>query len=414
VRTEALLYVTREMRVDPLRQLEELGEVEDFSIRAGMAAFLASPGPSQNLEAARVLLVAMAGWEGKDGVKDRLQAARVLALVPGVFTDLLVLLIADAEPTVARQAIGAVSVVARDEVVAALLAALARSDLVDYAAAKLARYGNAVVPELARQLEDPRTRMEVKRELPQVLVRIGTPTAEQVLIEGFLQTDVMLRHRIIASLNKLHDAHPDVSLDDQLVELVLAAEIAGHYRSYQVLGPLRHQLKDDDPVLQALRQSMDLELERIFRLMALLVTGPALHDAYVGVRAKSTNVRANALEYLENVLKPDLRRLLLPLLDTQVTIEERIAMADQLVGAPLETLEQSIATLLASEDPWLRSCAVYAVGALHLRVLEPDLQRFAGAADPALREGVQVALQRLSDQPDSPQPSLPGGMVGVG
>ena len=44
VRTEALLYVTREMRVDPIRQLEELGEFEDFSIRAGMAAFLASPG----------------------------------------------------------------------------------------------------------------------------------------------------------------------------------------------------------------------------------------------------------------------------------------------------------------------------------------------------------------------------------
>ncbi len=43
VRTEALLYVTREMRVDPVRQLEELGDVEDFSIRAGMAAFLALP-----------------------------------------------------------------------------------------------------------------------------------------------------------------------------------------------------------------------------------------------------------------------------------------------------------------------------------------------------------------------------------
>ena len=67
VRTEALLYVTREMRVDPLRQLEELGDVEDFSIRAGMAAFLASPGPSQNLDAARVLLETMAHSEREEG-----------------------------------------------------------------------------------------------------------------------------------------------------------------------------------------------------------------------------------------------------------------------------------------------------------------------------------------------------------
>src|SRR6185369_990467 len=105
VRTEALLYVTREMRVDPIRQLEELGDVEDFSIRAGMAAFLASPGPSQNLDAARLLLSAMANSDGQDGVRDRLQAARVLSLVPGLFTDLLVQLIADRESSVARQAI---------------------------------------------------------------------------------------------------------------------------------------------------------------------------------------------------------------------------------------------------------------------------------------------------------------------
>src|SRR4051794_1046356 len=76
VRTEALLYVTREMRVDPVRQLEELGDVEDFSIRAGMAAFLASPGPSQNLEAARLLLETMARAGGEGGIPHPLHAGR--------------------------------------------------------------------------------------------------------------------------------------------------------------------------------------------------------------------------------------------------------------------------------------------------------------------------------------------------
>ena len=69
VRTEALLYVTREMRVDPIEQLKELGRRRGFSIRSGMAAFLASPGPSQNLDAARLLLSAMAQSEGDDGIR---------------------------------------------------------------------------------------------------------------------------------------------------------------------------------------------------------------------------------------------------------------------------------------------------------------------------------------------------------
>lgn len=416
VRTEALLYVTREMRVDPVRQLEELGDFEDFSIRAGMAAFLASPGPSQNLDAARLLLEAMArSDDGEEDVRDRLQAARVLSLVPGVFNDLLVALIADPDESVARQAIRATSVVMRDEVVAALLTALARPELAGDAADRLARYGNALVPRLAERLYDEGTPVAVRREIPQVLVRIATPIALEVLIDGLLQSDVTLRQRVIASLNKLHDLHPEVHIDEQLLELVLAAEIAGHYRSYQVLGPLREHLKDDDPGLEGFRRSMDHELERIFRLMTLLVPGPGVHDAYVGVRSSNPSVRENALEYLDNVLRPDLRRLILPLIDTHVTIEERIRLANGLVGAPLETAEQAITTLLASEDPWLRSCGAYAVGALRLHSLEPDLQKLADAPDGATRETVQVALHRLSGEPDTAQaPAVVGMESGVG
>ncbi len=315
----------------------------------------------------------------------------------------------------ARHAIAATSVVMRDEVVSALLGALARPELTSDAADRLSRYGNALVPRLAQCLEDPGTPLETKRELPQVLVRIGTPVALEVLIEGLLQSDVTLRHRVIASLNKLHDLHPEVRIDEQLVEVVLAAEIAGHYRSYQVLGPLREQFKDDEQALDGIRQSMDQELERMFRLMALLVPGPGLHDAYVGVRSTNPTVRDNALEFLDNVLKPGLRRLLLPLLDSQVSIDERIRLANQLVGAPLETAEQAITTLLASEDSWLRSCGAYAVGALRLQNLEGDLQKLADVADPVLRDSVHVALNRLAGEPETAQPTVPGGMeTGVG
>ena len=415
VRTEALLYVTREMRVDPLQEIEKLGEFEDFSIRAGMAAFLASPGPSQNLDAARIILEGMARSDGEDGVRDRIQAARALSLVPGLFTDLLLELIDDEDPEVARQAIAAASVVMRPEVAAACISALARPAVSAHAAEKLARYGNPLVPELARRLEDDSTPVEIRRELPQVLVRIGTPAALEVLIDGLLQPDATVRHRVIASLNKLHDVHPDVHIDAQLIELVLAAEIAGHYRSYQVMGALRSHLTEKDPVLDGLQHSMGEELERIFRLMGLLFEGPGLHDAYVGVRSTSSAIRANSLEFLDNVLKPELRRLLVPLLDTTVSIDERIAIADRLVGAPLETTEQAVETLLASEDPWLRSCAVYAVGALQLRNLEPKLHKFEASPDPALRDSVHAALQRLSGEPDPTQTPVPAGMAsGVG
>jgi AAA family ATP:ADP antiporter len=419
VRTEALLYLTREMHVDPLSQIQQLGDFEDFSIRAGMAAFLASPGPAQNLDAARALLEAMVKVAGPGGVRERAEAARLMALVPGAFLDLLATLLRDEDEQVAREAIRAATAITRDELIEPLVAALDRSELVDEAAGALARYGNHIIPEIEQRLGDVETPPDIRRELPAVLVRIGTAEAEQTLIGSLLQADVTLRHRVIASLNKLRMLHPEVSLDPSTINLLLAAEIAGHYRSYQVLGPLKERLKDEDPVLQAMHHAMDQELDRIFRLMGLLLPHVGLHDAYVGLRSSDELVRANSLELLDNVLDPELRQLLVPLLDAQVSTDDRIAIANRLVGAPLDTAEQAVETLLSSEDPWLRSSAIYAVGALQLHALAGELNRFDNDADPVLKQSVRTARRRLkgeavTTQVQEPTPAAMSLGVGTG
>jgi ATP:ADP antiporter, AAA family len=419
VRTEALLYLSRESGIDPLRQIEELGDFEDFSIRAGAAAFLSVPGPAQNLEAARFIVEAMALTGGADGRRDRAEAARLIGAIHiDDFADLLPVLIADDDAEVSRQAVRAAHRLAREDLAPMLLLALGRTEITDDAAEAIARLGNTVVPRIAATLRAEDVPVEVRRELPSVLLRIGTAEAEEALVASLLESDGTIRHRIIASLNKLRAVRPDIRIDGTVVELLLAAEIAGHYRSYQVLGPLRGQLKEDDAVIQALRHSMEQELERIFRLMALLLPQAGLHDAYVGVRSSNPTVRANALEFLDNVLKPELRHVLVPLLDSQVTVEERIGIANRLVGAPLETPHQAVATLLDSEDPWLRSCAIQAVGTLRLGGLVPQLKRYESAADPLVREAVVAARARLAGdsrgllEPQHPAP--PDLDLGVG
>src|SRR5262249_2521901 len=120
---------------------------------------------------------------------------------------------------------------------------------------------------------------------------------------------------------------------------------------------------------------------------------------------------------LDNVLEPELRQLLVPLLDSQVSIEERITLANRLVGAPLDSPEQAVATLLSSEDPWLRSSAIYAVGALQLRSLEGGLDRFGDDEDPVLKQSVRAARRRLAGEMEAalPQEPAPAGMnLGVG
>ncbi len=103
----------------------------------------------------------------------------------------------------------------------------------------------------------------------------------------------------------------------------------------------------------------------------------------------------NALEFLDNVLKSQLRDMLVPLLDGKITVGERARMANRLVRTKIENREHAVAALVASDDPWLRSCGAYAIGTFGLKSLEGELNRCLNDSDPLLRETARAAKQRL-------------------
>jgi len=218
-----------------------------------------------------------------------------------------------------------------------------------------------------------------------------------VLLDNLLEGDTTLRFRTIAALNKIRRTHPAIELDLQMLETVLAAEILGHYRSYQILTSIGTLPVGDDPVARALKDSMEHELERIFLLLSLLHPHLDLHSAYTGLQSTSVSVRDNALEFLDNVLKSQLRNMLVPLLDSKITAAERAQMAGRLVRAKMQSQEQAVVALIASEDPWLKTCGAYAIGTLGIKSLERELDRCLTDSDPLLRETARVAKLRLRE-----------------
>jgi AAA family ATP:ADP antiporter len=396
VRTEALLYLARHAHVDPLTRIEELGDFADFSIRSAVVAFLARPGKAQNVEVARIMLEAMVREAGPEGKRARLEAARLLAHLPDYFEQQHEQLLADEDPDVVLAALRAVAQHPKPRFVARLLEFVKHPDLAADAAEALSHYGDVLVPTLRDHLTNPAVPIEARREIPAVLARLGTPAAAQALNEAVLESDTQLRFRTISALNKIYQSHPELERDRQMIETVLAAEIMGHYRSYQIMGTLGDNINEEDPVVKGLREAMGHEVERIFRLLALLYPKYDLHSAYYGVQSDSPVVHDNALEFLDNVLEPQLRKVLVPLVDSTVKIADRMKLANQVVGASVESTEQAVAALVQSDDPWLKSCGAYAVGTLGLRALEPELDRCLNHPDPLLRETARQAKQRLA------------------
>jgi AAA family ATP:ADP antiporter len=261
--------------------------------------------------------------------------------------------------------------------------------------------GERVLGALADHLRDPDVPIEARREIPVLLMRIGGPGAARILQEHLFETDGALRYRVICGLNKIRQAQPLLELDDFHIETVMAAEIMGHYRSYQILGTLQVDLHSDDPVAKALKETLEQETERIFRLLGLLFPKIDLHSAYYGVQSSEPLVHDNALEFLDNVLKPQIRTILVPLLDSTVSIAQRVDLANRLTGAAVQTREEAVAALVGSEDPWLKSCGAYAIGSLGLKSLEGELDSCLNHPDPLLRETARQAKLRLASSASS-------------
>jgi hypothetical protein len=66
--------------------------------------------------------------------------------------------------------------------------------------------------------------------------------------------------------------------------------------------------------------------------MKLMFPTLDLQNAYLGIRSSDPVTHANALEFLDNTLNPNLRARLVPLIDSEVGTQERIKLADRFLG----------------------------------------------------------------------------------
>jgi len=66
--------------------------------------------------------------------------------------------------------------------------------------------------------------------------------------------------------------------------------------------------------------------------MKLLFPSLDLQNAYLGIQSSDPVRHANALEFLDNTLTAQLRTRLVPLIDSEVSFQERVRLADRFLG----------------------------------------------------------------------------------
>jgi hypothetical protein len=129
------------------------------------------------------------------------------------------------------------------------------------------------------------------------------------LVESLFEPDQTARLENLRALNAFQAGDPHPFAEQGPLLTALAAEIVGLYRLLETSV----QTQSDESATRDYQQS----LERICRLLKLISPEHDPLSAFRGFQSGDARLKANALEYLENILKPGYRGLLLSLLERE-------------------------------------------------------------------------------------------------
>lgn len=325
-------------------------------------------------------------------------AARLAARLPAPESvALLQEFLHDPRPGVAGAAAVGAGGAGRLDLVPEILPMLARRDLRAASRRALVSYGPPITAELGAVLSDEKRALLVRREVPWVLGRLQTAVAAEVLMENLNAEDFDLKYRVVKALSRIHARKPDLPEKKTLVTVHVIAQTMAYYEGLALCEALGRR-KDDgqDGLLgKALRERLDVRLEMIFRLLGLSYPQKDIYFAYTALKGSRPQVRSSAIEFLDNVLKRNLKSIILPLLEEE-SAERLLARASRFFGVQVPGREEALRAILRQQDPWLKACALHSIGTDRVVELTDLCRQLAGDQDPLVRETADRTLQRLS------------------
>lgn len=315
---------------------------------------------------------------------------RLAALAIGVHgdqgTEWLHRLLADPDPGVVAAACRSAGALKNRAYLHSLIRLLADARQRGPAIEALAAFGTRISGTLGDLLEDYTVPVGIRRQIPRILLRVPDQRSVNVLLGRIGEPDLSVRAAVLRALNRLREAAPQLDYGATFVTRQILSEARQYCEMHAALEPLRQGQKPGTAsalLVRTLEERLTQTIERLFRLLGLRYPPKEIYAAYLAVKHRRGEELSAALEFLDNVLDRELKRALLPLLDSPARLGER---GRELFGIEARTAESAIHELIRSGDPWLVACATAAAAELGLRNLIPDIRRAAdqGGKDVAL------------------------------
>lgn len=272
----------------------------------------------------------------------------------------------------------------------------------------LLAYGEEIIPKLKQMVEAQEMAFHDTLFVPEILQRFGTPEAIGVLVDFIDNAEYSVSIKAIEALRKARSEDPELQIDRELIvrKILEESRIYLNLLSFLHTQVTEHEKDPKTPRTQRVREAreglitilehrVDGHLDRIFKLLGIHYfeeeVEPILQLAVTG----DENQRANAIEFIDNILESRLRHTLLPIIDSA---SQGVSYSEELVSKlklPSYTERECFETLIGRHDIKIKHAVLYLIGQLGEPSYAPLVETLLGSRFETVRKQAGQVLESL-------------------
>jgi len=274
----------------------------------------------------------------------------------------------------------------------------------------LQNYGQQIQPTLLEMVKAHTVSIEIARFIPLVFKAFHSQDSVRNLFHLLEDKDLAVRLSAIRALSDLKADFPNLHFNNAKIVSSIYEECKLYHNTLsamhtQIIVSYRNRKKTKEIVseserdaraslLELLERRLDAGLERIFKLLGLKYKQNDITIAYAGLVSEKQEARTNAIEFLDNLLSGELKRKLLPIIESSVvdvTSEEIIHQFKQKILTELECFQ----LLLEANDQKLKLAVFFLIGKQQDKKFIPLLEKYLEDDNFKIQSFAKEALKEL-------------------
>lgn len=292
-----------------------------------------------------------------------------------------------------------------------LLSFLETKEFREEAEEALHQYGSGVIKMLLKRLKNNLISENAKRFIPNILARFNNQESVNTLFTLLRNKDIIIRLEAARSLQEMKERNKSLKFSKKdvvrlilsecklyhntLIAMELQKKITKKYKLELVSDSEMEEFSARNSLIEILEKRLDHGLQQIFTLLELEYNSKDVIIAYNGIKSDKQEVRANAIEFLDTLLQPNLRHTLLPLVENTILSASNQEIDSSILTVPSEY--KCFQMLLKGNDVRIKLAVLYLLRHIEDKSYLKLVHRMVTDSDVRIRNFATLAVESLKN-----------------